>query len=1041
MSEELVPVIATLRSIDPKADAIAIAEALWLCAQGHRTAEPVASSAADPAADSQYRQIDTDGDGSPVRPRSQPGRIGRPLYDMLPGSHSSGLGLRVGINAARPLPRALELARALRPFKTPWRAGRHGQLDIDATVRGYAETGQLVPAFRPAPERWFEAALVVDRSPGMAAWADIVLEFRRILAQLGAFRTIQTFYLDPSSDRQVLSDTAGLPTPPRRLRATDARQMIFVFTDCSAAGWQRREVWKTLRAWSESTPTALINPISAKLWDHAGLNLPATRVRAPAPGSRNQALSFRLPPMLRFGPAKDESWLPVPVLALTPHSLSRFAAALMRCDPAGCEAVLTTAKGRWTAEYSASHNGQADEPQARALVTSFRRLASPAANRLAVLAATCERLTLPMLRLIAETAVPEAGISDIGEVIAGGLLAVDAAQQPPFFFFQPGVRKQLQENLRVDDVWRLYELLSQHVGERSGAPNRFPVVFPESGGDVPLPLDAVPFAIASADALQVLGIPAQPVAGAEFSPRSGQAELLGSVRERLRGLVPNEANADLRQISRCRKILAQADLAAAEVAILLEAISVETATLEQFRNPDFVELIVEALFEGFWKALRQWVFEDSDLPLCWAALFQPPRVVTASAVRRAAVALNVVLNFELPRSTSVAAARHQHTLRNGGPEHLDHRRLVEVFSGALPGVDWNYLQRWQLLIATLNGDLDAWHGGELAAYTQDVVWRSIRQMAHSDVVRRQAELVSLDRTTAALGRLLGSSLGASLRFETDEALIVQDPLSDRAMARADEDPILSSPAWLAVDAVLRHEFDDVRTLVTILRRLQDHLEQASPLSQVNAISTFNELYLQIAENVLNGLHAGRFHSPAFISLLTIEQGRHYFDALRTWREDPDQCPRAWSALFAGVSQPRTAIRAEAAAGINALINFDLPFALVDTLMLLKSEPIDGTEQHSDYLQLNEIFARKIPALRRGYLERWQLMLDMLNGDLDDWYQGELVQYSRDVAWRNAQRLWGIRYDAIRLQRERDRLDQNSAALGKLLLSPLGAFLQ
>lgn len=1043
MCEELAPVVAALRVIDPQADALSIAEMLWLGAQGPPTTEPGASSTACAAGgNGSSRQPDPEADRLPVQPRARPNRVGRPLYDMAPGAPGGGPGRRVGIGAAQSLPRALELARAMRPFKARWLAGRHRQLDVDATVRDYADTGQLVPAFRPAPERWFEAVLVVDGSPGMAAWADVVREFRRILAQLGAFRTIQTFYLDPEGTRRVLSDAAGMPTAPRRLRAADARRMIFVFTDCAAGGWQRPEVWRTLRAWSESTPTALVNPVSARLWDHVGLNLPATRVRAPAPGSRNQVLRFRLPPMLWFGPGQDESWLPVPVLGLTPHSLGRFATALMRCDPAGCEAVLTTAKGRWTDDdYAAAEDDEAEEPQARALVTSFRRLASPAANQLAVLAATCERLTLPMLRLIAETAVPEAGVNDVGEVIAGGLLAVDATQEPPFFSFRPGVRECLQANLHVDDVWRMYELLSRHVGERSGTPDRFPVAVPEFGGEVELPADAVPFAIASADALRVLGIPAQPGPGTEVDPRTEPAEALASVRESLRRLVDTDAGADLQRLTRCREALARGDLAAAEVTVLLAAASVAVATPEQFRQPSFVGVVVDALFQGFWTVLSQWAFEDPELPLCWAAMFEPPHEPGAPAVRRAATALNVVLNFELPQATVRVAARRRRKLADGGPEHLDHRRLVDVFSGALPGLDRNHLQRWQLLIATLNGDMDARHGGELADYTQDVVWRTVQRLTRLNAAKRRVETASLDRTTAALGRLLGSPLGASLRFETDEAAIVRDPRPDPGTAGPDPAVGSTSQGWLAVDAALRHPRYDVPALVDILGRLQDGLDQVPPLFLDNSIATFNKLYLPLVEEVLERLYAGRFRDPAFVSRLTVELASRYLDALRTWREDPARCPRAWSAIFVQVSGPAATPLPAAAAGINAQLNFDLPFALVTTFDHLGSSPVDNSAEHLDYHQLNDIFADQIPDLRRGYLHSWQLLTDTMNGDLDDWFQGELVDYTRNVAWRNAQKLWEVRHDTAELRREEQRLDRNSTSLSRLLLSPLGAFLQ
>jgi len=114
---------------------------------------------------------------------------------------------------------------------------------------------------------------------------------------------------------------------------------------------------------------------------------------------------------------------------------------------------------------------------------------------------------------------------------------------------------------------------------------------------------------------------------------------------------------------------------------------------------------------------------------------------------------------------------------------------------------------------------------------------------------------------------------------------------------------------------------------------------------------------------------------------------------------------------------------------------------VTTFDSLESEPIDGSDQHRDYLEINKIFAERIPELRRGYLDNWQLMIDMVNGDIDDWYQGELVEYTRNVAWRNAQKIWRCRHDPDARECERTRLDDNAALLGRLLLSPLGAFLQ
>jgi hypothetical protein len=241
--------------------------------------------------------------------------------------------------------------------------------------------------------------------------------------------------------------------------------------------------------------------------------------------------------------------------------------------------------------------------------------------------------------------------------------------------------------------------------------------------------------------------------------------------------------------------------------------------------------------------------------------------------------------------------------------------------------------------------------------------------------------------------------------------------------------------------VLAGHPDDVPGVVAQLTRLQDVLERCPPLLAENPLADFNRLYLVITTKVLNRLYAGSFADPAFLSRLDVEFAARYFDALRLWSEGSPGCPLVWSVLLRRIQGPAARPLPSAAAGVNAHINFDLPFALVTTFAHLESSPVDGGDQHRDYLQINDIFAESIPDLRRGYLERWQLLLDTMNGHLDDWWQGELVDYTRDVAWRNAQRLWAVRHDAVALDRERTRLDRNAAAFGRLLMSPLGAVLQ
>src|SRR3954454_13265711 len=250
------------------------------------------------------------------------------------------------------------------------------------------------------------------------------------------------------------------------------------------------------------------------------------------------------------------------------------------------------------------------------------------------------------------------------------------------------------------------------------------------------------------------------------------------------------------------------------------------------------------------------------------------------------------------------------------------------------------------------------------------------------------------------------------------------------------------PVKQEMSDLLQPHPDDVPAVVDQLTKLQDILGRVPPLLVENPLCDFNKLYLTVTESVLERLYAGRFADPAFLSRLDVEFAARYFDALRAWSSGSGvRCPEVWAVLLGRASCPDCGPMPSAAAGVNAHINFDLPFALVTTFDHLGTDPIDDSDQHRDYLQINGIFAEAIPDLRRGCLEKWQLLIDTMNGNLDDWWQGEAVEYTRNVAWRNAQKLWSMRHDMSATDSERAHLDRVSADLGKLLLSPMGSFLQ
>jgi len=204
-------------------------------------------------------------------------------------------GGQIQVRRTGALPQALDVARALRPFKKQWPRGQEKCLDIDATVEAYASTRQLIPVFRPAPERWFNVSLVVDDSQSMTVWREVIDEFAKLLRQVGAFRTVRIYRMSIDGPNPVLRTETGAPVGARGMFGPDGRSLIVVLSDGAAVGWLLPEVWQLLRMWAASTPTVVVSPLPARLWRRTGLDLPSARTWSATPGHPGARLRYLAP--------------------------------------------------------------------------------------------------------------------------------------------------------------------------------------------------------------------------------------------------------------------------------------------------------------------------------------------------------------------------------------------------------------------------------------------------------------------------------------------------------------------------------------------------------------------------------------------------------------------------------------------------------------------------------------------------------------------------------------------------------------------------
>uniref|UniRef100_A0AAU2JLV9 TIR-like protein FxsC n=1 Tax=Streptomyces sp. NBC_00049 TaxID=2903617 RepID=A0AAU2JLV9_9ACTN len=523
--DPLETVVSALHGLGLELDGLSVAELLWLAAGTHGLGTEQAGGAdTHPGA----------APAGPVDPRERLSGWG-PLATPVYGPSAPGDGRlparEVSVPRAAALPRAREIARALRPLRRPWAAGRRQQLDLSETVSGYARSGELLPAFRPAPERWFDLTVVLDRSPTMAVWRDTVDEFLKVLATTGAFRTLRVREVDAWE-----AEPGGRGADGRRPRGAGSpgaqqRRLVLVFTDC-VSGAGDDGLWDRIHGWAGSAPTLLVNPLPPKIWRHSGLDLPAVKVTtAGGPGLPNARLHFLAPPLLDDLPGpggRQPAWLPLPVVGLTPRSLARWARTLMRGDPEGCEAVLVPEPG--SVSRAPSHpDAPADAEQ---LVEAFLHRASTPAVRLAVLCSSYPRMSVGMLHLVRQELVPEASPADMAEVVVGGLVSIDEGLPGaggPVLTFRNGVRERLAPRLGARDAMRTRDAVSRFIAAHADAPSRFPALVPDTAGAEEITPGLAPFAEASPRTLTALdqGSVARPPAStpAPSTPRVDESFL------------------------------------------------------------------------------------------------------------------------------------------------------------------------------------------------------------------------------------------------------------------------------------------------------------------------------------------------------------------------------------------------------------------------------------------------------------------------------------------------------------------------------------
>ncbi|MFE1791151.1 SAV_2336 N-terminal domain-related protein [Streptomyces sp. NPDC059525] len=489
-------------------------------------------------------------------------------------------GVPVRVPGAAALPRILDIQRALRALQRHRPPGPPTRtvLDEPATAEASARAlGLVLPVFRPECRREATVRLVMDASPSMAVWQDMFDELRAVCERLGAFRDVQVHYLHRLPDGTAAVGRGPAPAAGVRsgdqLRDPTGRALTMVVSDCAGPVWREGEAQRLLHRWAECAPCVVVQPLPQRLWNRSWL--PTERgvlERGPAgggatPGGTGGGRGLRFRPDRPARPGRPTGGLTVPVLPPSATALGAWARLVAGLGSGPVPAEV----GRVLARHPAAPvplPRTARPP--RELVRRFRSSAAPGAVQLAVYLSAAP-LTLPVMRLVQRTMLPDSEPSDLAEVLLSGLLRRSGASPGPWYEFVPGVQDVLLGPLGRDEAALVLKHCSEYVLAHFGRGVRnFPALavsqltgVPEGVPDVPdaeqAPAGPLPQAFAQVSAKVVRrylpGPPEEDPAPAPAPVPPGRAASVRAARGRL---LLAEADGDARHLHDAAALLRRA---------------------------------------------------------------------------------------------------------------------------------------------------------------------------------------------------------------------------------------------------------------------------------------------------------------------------------------------------------------------------------------------------------------------------------------------------------------------------------------------------
>jgi hypothetical protein len=194
---------------------------------------------------------------------------------------------------------------------------------------------------------------------------------------------------------------------------------------------------------------------------------------------------------------------------------------------------------------------------------------------------------------------------------------------------------------------------------------------------------------------------------------------------------------------------------------------------------------------------------------------------------------------------------------------------------------------------------------------------------------------------------------------------------------------------------------------------------------------FLNCYLLMTRNVLLALDAGEFRDAEWVRSLLERFAEHYFVALDAYSKAPESAPKVWRITHEAAARSDLLVLQNLMLGVNAHINYDLVFALVE--MLEEEWPTltnaERQARYADHSHINHVIGRTIDTVQDDVICRLApafFLVDSVFGAVDEWMTAKLIALWRDTVWNYATQILATAGERERLRLEVEEVTMRRA---------------